>query len=145
MDDKISSKDVRNLNKFFKDVLVVEIEFPMDRSSINCILNIYECMEPSNDKNYKYLFLLQIDDVLLQTDRRLVQIMMLYNGSVDIDFGNPFTSRPVNVRKIVSFKHKGLNIIFFNGIINCKMQYKIYSRSNYFRYEMSLKKKLIRI
>uniref|UniRef100_A0A0N5B2Y7 Glycosyltransferase family 2 protein n=1 Tax=Strongyloides papillosus TaxID=174720 RepID=A0A0N5B2Y7_STREA len=103
-------KDVRNLNKCFKDVLVVEIEFPMDRSSVNSILNIYECIESLNDKNYKYLFLLQNDDVLLQTDRRLVQIMMLYNGSLDIDFGSSFTSRPVNVIKNVSFKHKDLNI-----------------------------------
>lgn len=50
------------------------------------------------------------DDVPLKTNRELVQIMKVYNGSVDMDFGNSFTRYPINVRKNVSLKYKDLNI-----------------------------------
>uniref|UniRef100_A0A0N5BDN6 Glycosyltransferase family 92 protein n=1 Tax=Strongyloides papillosus TaxID=174720 RepID=A0A0N5BDN6_STREA len=112
--DKKSSPDfkkkVRNLAKCFTNVHVVEKEYPMDHTGVNGNLYNYECMKLLNGKNYKYLFILQNDDVPLKTNRELVQIMKLYNGSVDMDFGNSFTNHPINIAKNVSLKYKDLNI-----------------------------------
>uniref|UniRef100_A0A0N5B9N8 Uncharacterized protein n=1 Tax=Strongyloides papillosus TaxID=174720 RepID=A0A0N5B9N8_STREA len=113
IDKKSSSsfkKKVRNLAKCFKNVHVVEEEYPMDRNGVNGNLNSYECMKLLNNTNYKYLFILQNDEAPLKTNREFVQIMKLYNGSVDMDFGNPLSRTNLRVRKDVSLKYKDLNI-----------------------------------
>uniref|UniRef100_A0A0K0G2G2 Glyco_tranf_2_2 domain-containing protein n=1 Tax=Strongyloides venezuelensis TaxID=75913 RepID=A0A0K0G2G2_STRVS len=89
IDKKSSSslkKKVKNLAKCFKNVHVVEKENSMDSSGVNGNLNNYECMKLLNNTNYKYLFILQNDEVPLKTNRELVLIIKLYNGSVDMDF-----------------------------------------------------------
>uniref|UniRef100_A0A0N5A6C2 Uncharacterized protein n=1 Tax=Parastrongyloides trichosuri TaxID=131310 RepID=A0A0N5A6C2_PARTI len=101
---------VRNLSKCFSNVYVVEKEYEMKSNGFNGNLYNLECMKILNKTNYKYLFLLQNDDAPMKTNRELVEILKIYNGSVDMNFGDPFTAAPINIRDDISLKFKDLNI-----------------------------------
>uniref|UniRef100_A0A0N5C5W2 Glycosyltransferase family 92 protein n=1 Tax=Strongyloides papillosus TaxID=174720 RepID=A0A0N5C5W2_STREA len=88
----------------FKNVHIIQNRYQMDSNGININNAYYDCMKYLNDKNYKYVVvlnvsflniilfffqLLQNDDMPLKTNREIVEILKIYNGSIDIEYADP--------------------------------------------------------
>uniref|UniRef100_A0A0N5BUN3 Glycosyltransferase family 92 protein n=1 Tax=Strongyloides papillosus TaxID=174720 RepID=A0A0N5BUN3_STREA len=73
----------------FKNVHIIHNRYQMNSIGLNVNSANYDCMRYLNDKNYKYLVVLNNDDMPLRTNRELVEIFKIYNGSIDIEYGDP--------------------------------------------------------
>ncbi|CEF69606.1 Glycosyl transferase, family 14-containing protein [Strongyloides ratti] len=106
----IFKKKLYSLAKCFPNVYIVKNEKVLDHSGVNGNLYNYECMKLLNDKNYKYLFLLQNDDAPLKTNLELVKILKIYNGTIDMNIGDPIARQPIILDKKKSFKFSSLKM-----------------------------------
>uniref|UniRef100_A0AAF5DF75 Glycosyltransferase family 92 protein n=1 Tax=Strongyloides stercoralis TaxID=6248 RepID=A0AAF5DF75_STRER len=64
-------------------------QYTMDSNGNDINRANFKCMEYLNSKNYKYLIILNNDDMPLKTNREMVEILKVYNGTIDIDYDNP--------------------------------------------------------
>uniref|UniRef100_A0A0K0EJJ6 Glyco_tran_10_N domain-containing protein n=2 Tax=Strongyloides stercoralis TaxID=6248 RepID=A0A0K0EJJ6_STRER len=108
--DPIFKTKVYSLAKCFPNIYIVKNEKNLDHSGVNGNLYNYECMKLLNDKNYKYLFLLQNDDAPLKTDLELVKILKIYNSTIDMNIGDPISKKPIIINRRKSLKFKALKM-----------------------------------
>uniref|UniRef100_A0A0N5BQ73 Glyco_trans_2-like domain-containing protein n=1 Tax=Strongyloides papillosus TaxID=174720 RepID=A0A0N5BQ73_STREA len=73
----------------FKNVHIIQNRYQMNSRGFNVNSANYDCMRYLNDKNYKYVVVLNNDDMPLKTNRELVEIFKIYNGSIDIEYADP--------------------------------------------------------
>uniref|UniRef100_A0A0N5BLK5 Glycosyltransferase family 92 protein n=1 Tax=Strongyloides papillosus TaxID=174720 RepID=A0A0N5BLK5_STREA len=72
-------KKVKQLASCFNNVYVAEEQYEMNSSGKGGVKSHYACMKKLINKNWKYLFLLQTDDLLLKTNREIVEILKKFN------------------------------------------------------------------
>uniref|UniRef100_A0A0K0FCJ3 Uncharacterized protein n=1 Tax=Strongyloides venezuelensis TaxID=75913 RepID=A0A0K0FCJ3_STRVS len=106
----VFKEKLHSLAKCFPNIYIVKHEKELDHSGVNGNLYNYECMKLLKDKNYKYLFLLQNDDTPLKTNLELVKILQIYNGTIDMNIGDPIARQPITVDRKVSYKINSLKI-----------------------------------
>ncbi|CEF70402.1 Glycosyl transferase, family 25 and Glycosyl transferase, family 14-containing protein [Strongyloides ratti] len=81
----VDIKNVELLNKVkqlahcFDNVYVAEKQYDMNSSGKGGVKSHYECMKKLINKNWKYILLLQTDDLLIKTNRELVDILTTFN------------------------------------------------------------------
>uniref|UniRef100_A0A0N4ZMZ9 ZP domain-containing protein n=1 Tax=Parastrongyloides trichosuri TaxID=131310 RepID=A0A0N4ZMZ9_PARTI len=78
------------LSNCFQNIYIISDSYDMDSNGNNVNRANYECMKYLNGKDYKYLIVLNNDDMPLKTNRELVEILKIYNGSVIIDYDSTF-------------------------------------------------------
>uniref|UniRef100_A0A0N4ZJZ8 CAP10 domain-containing protein n=1 Tax=Parastrongyloides trichosuri TaxID=131310 RepID=A0A0N4ZJZ8_PARTI len=125
--DEVFKRKVKNLASCFSNVYIIDKELSLNHSGVNGNLYNYECMKILNDKNYKYLFLLQNDDVPLKTNHELVQILKIYNGTIDMNIGDPISSQPIVLNSTQSFKFKDLEIF---KSVSSRRKYRLLQERN---------------
>ena len=69
----------------FPNVIVPDEELKILRSGHNMSSAHLTCMKYLLTKPWKYVILLQTHDMLLKTNRELVEILTVYNGTNDVD------------------------------------------------------------
>uniref|UniRef100_A0A0K0FUS5 Glycosyltransferase family 92 protein n=1 Tax=Strongyloides venezuelensis TaxID=75913 RepID=A0A0K0FUS5_STRVS len=74
------------LSNCFENVHIINNMFKMESDGTGINLANYECMKYLSSKNYKYLVTLNNDDMPLKTNREMVEILKIYNGTIDIDY-----------------------------------------------------------
>uniref|UniRef100_A0A0K0F3F1 SRCR domain-containing protein n=1 Tax=Strongyloides venezuelensis TaxID=75913 RepID=A0A0K0F3F1_STRVS len=91
--DKKQPADFHNkmseLADCFKNIHLIQNRYQMESSGFNLNNANYDCMRYLNDKDYKYLVVLNNDDMPLKTNREIVEILKIYNGSIDIEYADP--------------------------------------------------------
>ncbi|KAI6209094.1 Beta-1,3-galactosyl-O-glycosyl-glycoprotein beta-1,6-N-acetylglucosaminyltransferase 3 [Aphelenchoides besseyi] len=79
-------KRMRTLAGCFPNVFLTAVEFPMDSSGHNITYSYHQCMLTLTKKEYKwkYLIMLQNDEIPLKTNQELIHIFKLFNGTNDV-------------------------------------------------------------
>ncbi|MFH4974663.1 hypothetical protein AB6A40_001372 [Gnathostoma spinigerum] len=87
--DKQSSplfhEQMKNLSHCFDNVVLTSVEYPVKSSGWNMYSSILECLKVIIEKSgWKYAIILQNHDIPIKTNREIVDILKLFNGSNDI-------------------------------------------------------------
>uniref|UniRef100_A0A0K0FTM9 Capsular polysaccharide synthesis protein n=1 Tax=Strongyloides venezuelensis TaxID=75913 RepID=A0A0K0FTM9_STRVS len=101
----IFKRNVHALAKCFPNIYIVKNKRNLDTFGTNGNYYNFECMKLLKNKNYKYLILLQNDDTPLKTNLELVKILKIYNGTIDMNVGDPIAKQPIylNSKKSLVF------------------------------------------
>ncbi|CEF68496.1 Glycosyl transferase, family 14-containing protein [Strongyloides ratti] len=91
--DKKQSGDFHSkifaLSNCFKNVYIISNQYNMDSNGNDINHANFRCMKYLNSKSYKYLIVLNNDDMPLKTNREMIEILKIYNGTIDIDYDDP--------------------------------------------------------
>uniref|UniRef100_A0AC35TPU4 Uncharacterized protein n=1 Tax=Rhabditophanes sp. KR3021 TaxID=114890 RepID=A0AC35TPU4_9BILA len=100
---------MRSLASCFSNIYLIDNEFELKSDGTNGQKAFYRCMEVLKNKKWNYIFLLQNDDIPLKTNRELVEILTIFNGTVDAEFANVGDFRTSRINAKNDWTYKGLN------------------------------------
>uniref|UniRef100_A0A914KLW7 Uncharacterized protein n=1 Tax=Meloidogyne incognita TaxID=6306 RepID=A0A914KLW7_MELIC len=90
---ELFGKRVRSLAKCFKNIIIPNIRYPVDRDGHYMENAFMSCLEELSKKKYKweYVFTLQNDDIQIKTNEEIIQILKWLGGANDVEyeFRNP--------------------------------------------------------
>uniref|UniRef100_A0A0K0DWJ6 Beta-1,3-galactosyl-O-glycosyl-glycoprotein beta-1,6-N-acetylglucosaminyltransferase 3 n=1 Tax=Strongyloides stercoralis TaxID=6248 RepID=A0A0K0DWJ6_STRER len=72
-------KKIKQLASCFENVYVADQQYEMNSAGKGGVKSHFECMKKLINKNWKYLLLLQTDDLLTKTNREIVDILTTFN------------------------------------------------------------------
>uniref|UniRef100_A0AAF5CSF1 Glycosyltransferase family 92 protein n=1 Tax=Strongyloides stercoralis TaxID=6248 RepID=A0AAF5CSF1_STRER len=74
------------LSNCFPNIHLITNRYDMDSNGFNINLANYDCMKYLSKKNFKYLIILNNDDMPLKTNKELVEILKTFNGTIDAEY-----------------------------------------------------------
>uniref|UniRef100_A0AC35TST9 SRCR domain-containing protein n=1 Tax=Rhabditophanes sp. KR3021 TaxID=114890 RepID=A0AC35TST9_9BILA len=96
IDKKAPSYFVEQMNLLgscFDNVHIANVDFEIDSNGKNYAKSHLECLDILDSKDWKYAFLLQNHDFPLKTNKQLVDILTLFNGSSDFQMVPNYLTR----------------------------------------------------
>ncbi|KAE9551091.1 hypothetical protein FO519_005688 [Halicephalobus sp. NKZ332] len=114
--DELFKKQLRNLGKCFDNIFVLDEEVDIKNDGHNMTIAHLTCLKHLRSHSWKYVVLLQNDDMRLRTNAEMVQIFKTFNGTNDISASNAgyHTYHPEanwTLAAIDLFKDKKLNTL----------------------------------
>ncbi|CEF70483.1 Glycosyl transferase, family 14-containing protein [Strongyloides ratti] len=109
-------KKMIQLEKCLPNVYVTKKQFDFQSNGKFTSIGHYECMKLLLKKKWDYMFLLQMDDIVIKTNRQILEILEAINFSLDMAFTNEKLAIKKRVNFTLTWTYKDLNIFLKDDI-----------------------------